>query len=74
VQGSVELARHGLVRSHRRSRRDRRDLAQNGLEEREEVARMSSMLIVNRAAYKLRQDRVRELVDMLRKAVASKAP
>jgi ATP phosphoribosyltransferase len=41
-------------------------LAQNGLEEREEVARISSVLVVNRAAYKLRQDRVRPLIETLR--------
>lgn len=43
-------------------------LSQNGLEEREDVARISSVLIVNRAAYKLRRDRVRALVDALRAA------
>ena len=41
-------------------------LAQNGLEEREEVARISSVLVVNRAAYKLRNDRVRALIEALR--------
>ena len=41
-------------------------LAQNGLEEREEVARVSSVLVVNRAAYKLRNDRVRPLIEALR--------
>jgi len=41
-------------------------LAQNGLEEREEVARISSVLVVNRAAYKLRNDRVRPLIEALR--------
>lgn len=41
-------------------------LAQNGLEEREEVARVSSVLVVNRAAYKLRHDRVRPLIEALR--------
>jgi ATP phosphoribosyltransferase len=41
-------------------------LAQNGLEEREEVARISSVLVANRAAYKLRQDRVRPLIEALR--------
>jgi ATP phosphoribosyltransferase len=41
-------------------------LAQNGLEEREEVARISSVLVVNRAAYKRRNDRVRPLIEALR--------
>jgi ATP phosphoribosyltransferase len=41
-------------------------LAQNGLEEREEVARISSVLVVNRAAYKLDNDRVRLLIEALR--------
>jgi ATP phosphoribosyltransferase len=44
-------------------------LAQNGLEEREEVARISSVLVANRAAYKLRQERIRPLVESLRSAV-----
>jgi ATP phosphoribosyltransferase len=43
-------------------------LAQNGLEEREEIARISSILIANRAAYKLGQERVRPIVDALRPA------
>lgn len=46
-------------------------LAQNGLEEREEVARISSVLVANRAAYKLRQERVRPLVERLRLAVVA---
>ncbi len=44
-------------------------LAQNGLEEREDVARISSVLVANRAAYKLRQERIRPLVESLRAAV-----
>ena len=44
-------------------------LAQNGLEEREDVARISSVLVANRAAYKLRQERIRPLVERLRLAV-----
>jgi ATP phosphoribosyltransferase len=43
-------------------------LTQNGLEEREEIARISSVLIANRAAYKLGQERVRPLLDALRSA------
>jgi ATP phosphoribosyltransferase len=41
-------------------------LEQNGLEVREEVARVSSVVVVNRAAYKLRNDRLRPLLDALR--------
>jgi ATP phosphoribosyltransferase len=41
-------------------------LAQNGLEVREEVARISSVLVVNRASYKLRHDRVRPFIEALR--------
>jgi ATP phosphoribosyltransferase len=41
-------------------------LERNGLEEREEVARVSSVLVVNRAAYKLRHERVRPLIEALR--------
>lgn len=41
-------------------------LAQNGLEEREEVARISSVLVVNRATAKLRHVRVRGLIEALR--------
>jgi ATP phosphoribosyltransferase len=44
-------------------------LAQNGLEERELVARISSVLVANRASYKLRQERIRPLVDTLRSVV-----
>ena len=43
-------------------------LKQNGLEEREEIARISSILIANRAAYKLAQERVRPVVEALRAA------
>jgi len=41
-------------------------LAQNGLEERDLVANVSSVLVANRAAYKLRQARLRPIVDALR--------
>lgn len=41
-------------------------LAQNGLEERELVARISSVVVANRAAYKLRNDRVRPFIEALR--------
>ncbi len=49
-------------------------LAQNGLEEREEVARISSVLVANRAAYKLRNDRVRPLIEALRSLPPEPAP
>ena len=44
-------------------------LVQNGLEERAEVARISSVLIANRAAYKLRQERIRPVIDGIRSLV-----
>jgi ATP phosphoribosyltransferase len=44
-------------------------LAQNGLEVREEVARVSSVLVANRASYKLRQEQMAPLVEGLRRAV-----
>ncbi|MGA7119668.1 MAG: ATP phosphoribosyltransferase [Polyangiaceae bacterium] len=46
-------------------------LQQNGLEVREEISRISSVLIANRAAYKLRQERIRPLIDALRRAVTA---
>jgi len=46
-------------------------LAQNGLEVREVVAQVSSVLIANRAAYKLGQQRIRPIIDALRGAVKS---
>jgi ATP phosphoribosyltransferase len=74
VQGSVELAPlTGLSDLIVDLVETGATLTQNGLEEREQIARVSSMLIANRSAYKLRQDRVRELVDLLRKAVGSMA-
>jgi ATP phosphoribosyltransferase len=44
-------------------------LEQNGLEVREDVAPISSVLVANRASYKLRQEQMKPLVDALRKAV-----
>ncbi|MDP9037423.1 MAG: ATP phosphoribosyltransferase [Myxococcota bacterium] len=44
-------------------------LVQNGLEERDLVATISSVLVVNRAAYKLRQARLRPVIDSLRSAI-----
>ncbi len=70
VQGSVELAPiTGLADLIVDLVETGATLEQNGLEERELVARVSSVLVANRAAYKLRQARVRVLVDALRAAV-----
>jgi ATP phosphoribosyltransferase len=75
VQGSVELAPlTGLSDLIVDLVETGATLTQNGLEEREEIARISSVLIANRSAYKLRQDQVRQLVDKLRKAVEEKTP
>ncbi len=74
VQGSVELAPlTGLSDLIVDLVETGATLVQNGLEEREDVAQISSMLIANRSAYKLHQDRVRELVDLLRAAVRKRA-
>jgi ATP phosphoribosyltransferase len=74
VQGSVELAPLvGLSDLIVDLVETGATLAENGLEERAEVARISSVLVANRAAYKLRQDRVRPLVDALRRAVTIRA-
>jgi ATP phosphoribosyltransferase len=70
VQGSVELAPLvGLADLIVDLVETGATLLQNGLEERDEIARISSVLVANRAAYKLRQKRVRPLVDALRLAV-----
>ncbi len=74
VQGSVELAPLvGLADLIVDLVETGETLVQNGLEERVEIARISSVLIANRAAYKQRQDRVRPLVDALRRAVTARA-
>lgn len=44
-------------------------LAQNGLEVKEEIVRVSTLLVANRAAYKLRQDAIGPLVTALRSAL-----
>ncbi len=70
VQGSVELAPIvGLSDLIVDLVETGATLAENGLEEREEVARVSSVLVANRAAYKLRQDEIRPLVAALRAAI-----
>jgi ATP phosphoribosyltransferase len=67
VQGSVELAPVvGLADLIVDIVETGATLAQNGLEEREVVARISSVLVANRAAYKLRHDRVRAFIEVLR--------
>jgi ATP phosphoribosyltransferase len=70
VQGSVELAPLvGLADLIVDLVETGATLLQNGLEERAEVAQISSVLVANRAAYKLRQARIRPVVDALRRAV-----
>ena len=72
VQGSVELAPLvGLADLIVDLVETGATLVQNGLEVREEVARVSSVVVVNRAAYKLRHDRLRPLLDALRPPAAT---
>jgi ATP phosphoribosyltransferase len=71
VQGSVELAPlTGLAELIVDLVETGATLAQNGLEEREEVSRVSSMLVANRASFKLRQGEVGPILQRLREAVA----
>jgi ATP phosphoribosyltransferase len=71
VQGSVELAPlTGLSDLIVDLVETGSTLLQNGLEERELVATITSVLVANRASYKLRHAAVRPLVDRLRAAVA----
>jgi ATP phosphoribosyltransferase len=44
-------------------------LAQNGLEVKEEIVRVSTLLVANRASYKLRQDAIGPLVNAIRSAL-----
>lgn len=70
VQGSVELAPlAGLADLIVDLVETGSTLVQNGLEERELVASISSVLIANRASYKLRQHDIRPIVERLRAAV-----
>lgn len=72
LQGSVELAPIvGLADVIVDIVESGETLAQNGLVVLENVASISSVLVVNRAAYKLRHDRVSPLVEALRAAVES---
>jgi ATP phosphoribosyltransferase len=67
VQGSVELAPvTGLADLIVDLVETGTTLVQNGLEVLEEVAAISSVLVVNRAAYRLKQDRVRPFIEALR--------
>ena len=73
VQGSVELAPVvGLADLIVDIVETGATLAQNGLEEREVVTRISSVLVANRAAYKLRQERVRAFIQALRPQLATR--
>lgn len=70
VQGSVELAPiTGLADLIVDLVETGATLEQNGLIELETVAPVSCVLVANRAAFKLRHDRVRALLDVLRAAV-----
>ena len=44
-------------------------LAQNGLEVKEEIVRVSTLLVANRASYKLRQEAIGPLVNAIRSAL-----
>jgi ATP phosphoribosyltransferase len=75
VQGSVELAPlTGLAHLIVDLVETGETLVQNGLEVREEVAKISSVLVANRASYKLRQAEVRPLLDRIRSALATSVP
>jgi ATP phosphoribosyltransferase len=72
LQGSVELAPIvGLADLIVDIVETGETLEQNGLVVLEDVAPISSVLVVNRAAYKLRQHRVTPLVEALRAAVSA---
>jgi ATP phosphoribosyltransferase len=71
VQGSVELAPlSGLSDVIVDLVETGQTLAQNGLEVREEVAPVSSVLVVNRASYKLRWTAIAPLIVGLRSVVS----
>jgi ATP phosphoribosyltransferase len=75
VQGSVELAPIvGLADLIVDLVETGVTLAQNGLEVVEDVTRVSSVLVANRAAYKLRQEQMKPLVEALRKALVGAEP
>jgi ATP phosphoribosyltransferase len=71
VQGSVELAPlTGLAELIVDLVETGSTLAQNGLVEHEEVSRISSVLVANRASFKLRHAQVEPLLERLRAAIA----
>lgn len=71
VQGSVELAPLvGLADLIVDLAESGRTLVENGLEEREVICSISSVLVANRALYKLRHATISPVVERLRKAVA----
>lgn len=72
VQGSVELAPLvGLAHLIVDLVETGTTLVENDLEERELVVDISSVLVANRAQYKLRRKEIQPLVDQLRAAVAA---
>lgn len=71
VQGSVELAPlTGLADLIVDLVETGTTLVQNGLEVKEEIARVSTILVANRASYKLRADAIGALVSAVRAALA----
>ena len=75
IQGSVELAPLvGLSHLVVDLVETGATLRENGLVEHETVAEVSTLLVANRAAYKLRADVIRPLVDRLRVAIAAAMP
>jgi ATP phosphoribosyltransferase len=75
VQGSVELAPIlGLADVIVDVVETGTTLAENGLELKEEISWISSVLVANRASYKLRSAVVEPLVDALRGALAASSP
>jgi ATP phosphoribosyltransferase len=72
VQGSVELAPlTGLADYIVDLVETGTTLAQNGLEVKDEIMTVSSVLVANRASYKLRADAVGALVDAIRTAAGA---
>ena len=75
VQGSVELAPvTGLADLIVDLVETGSTLRENGLEERETVCSISSLLVANRALFKLHHDRIAPLVEGLRRAVEASRP
>jgi len=72
VQGSVELAPlTGLADLIVDLVETGETLVQNGLDVKDEIMKISSVLVANRASYKLRRAEIRPLVDKLRANVAA---